>query len=48
MVKQNLLLVDGDTKSLRLLEVNLKKDGYVIQTATSGPDSSRVAAQPPE
>ncbi|MEK6607217.1 MAG: DUF4388 domain-containing protein, partial [Myxococcota bacterium] len=49
MVKQNLLLVDGDTKSLRLLEVNLKKDGYVIQTATSGPDAlTRVAAQPPE
>lgn len=38
MAKQNLLLVDGDQRSLRVLEVSLKKAGYVVTTAVNGLD----------
>lgn len=39
MAKQSLLLVDGDTKSLRVLEVSLKKAGFNVTIATSGVDA---------
>src|SRR5262245_32666940 len=39
MAKQSLLLVDGDTKSLRVLEVSLKKAGFNVTTAVSGLDA---------
>ena len=39
MAKQNLLLVDGDQRSLRVLEVSLKKAGYVVTTAENGVDA---------
>ena len=34
--KNRLLLVDGDPKSLRVLDVSLKKAGFDVATATSG------------
>ena len=34
--KNRLLLVDGDPKSLRVLDVSLKKSGFEVATATSG------------
>ena len=34
--KNRLLLVDGDPKSLRVLDVSLKKAGFEVVTATSG------------
>ncbi len=34
--KNRLLLVDGDPKSLRVLDVSLKKAGFEVMTATSG------------
>ncbi len=34
--KQRLLLVDGDPKSLRVLDVSLKKAGFAVTTATNG------------
>jgi CheY-like chemotaxis protein len=34
--KNRLLLVDGDPKSLRVLDVSLKKAGFEVGTATSG------------
>jgi CheY-like chemotaxis protein len=33
--KQSLLLVDGDTRSLRVLEVSLRKAGFTVTTAVS-------------
>lgn len=39
MAKQSLLLVDGDTKSLRVLEVSLKKAGFNVTIATNGADA---------
>ena len=39
MAKQSLLLVDADTKSLRVLEVSLKKAGFNVTTALSGEDA---------
>ena len=36
MAKKHLLLVDNDEKSLRVLEVSLKKAGFSITTATNG------------
>ncbi|HJZ87807.1 MAG TPA: response regulator, partial [Polyangia bacterium] len=39
MAKQSLLLVDGDTKSLRVLEVSLKKAGFNVTTAVNGLDA---------
>ena len=35
MAKQQLLLVDADPRSLRVLEVSLRKAGYSVTTATS-------------
>ncbi len=39
MSKQTLLLVDGDPRSLRVLEVSLKKAGFVVTTAVNGRDA---------
>jgi CheY-like chemotaxis protein len=39
VAKQSLLLVDGDTKSLRVLEVSLKKAGFNVTTAVNGMDA---------
>ena len=38
MSKQSLLLVDGDTRSLRVLEVSLRKAGFTVTTAVSVDD----------
>jgi DNA-binding response OmpR family regulator len=37
--KQSLLLVDGDTRSLRVLEVSLRKAGFTVTAATSVKDA---------
>ncbi|MEY4581337.1 MAG: hypothetical protein RL701_6040 [Pseudomonadota bacterium] len=39
MAKQNLLLVDADQRSLRVLEVSLRKSGYGVVTANSAQDA---------
>lgn len=39
MAKQKLLLVDADPRSVRVLEVSLKKAGYSVTTAVDGLDA---------
>ena len=39
VAKQKLLLVDADPRSVRVLEVSLKKAGYSVTTATDGMDA---------
>lgn len=39
VAKQHLLLVDGDAKSLRVMEVSLKKAGFQVTTAIHGKDA---------
>jgi DNA-binding response OmpR family regulator len=39
VAKQSLLLVDGDARSLRVLEVSLKKAGFNVTTAVHGKDA---------
>ncbi len=39
MAKQQLLLVDADPRSVRVLEVSLKKAGYSVTTAKDGQDA---------
>ncbi|MCP4445873.1 MAG: response regulator [Myxococcales bacterium] len=39
MAKPSLLLVDGDSKSLRVLEVSLKKAGFNVATAETGSEA---------
>ena len=41
MAKKQLLLVDADPRSVRVLEVSLKKAGYSVTTATDGQDALR-------
>jgi CheY-like chemotaxis protein len=49
VAKQSLLLVDADTKSLRVLEVSLKKAGFNVTTALSGEDAfSKVELSTPD
>ncbi|ACL67153.1 response regulator receiver protein [Anaeromyxobacter dehalogenans 2CP-1] len=49
MAKQHLLLVDGDPKSLRVMEVSLKKAGFTVTTAVNGRDAlERCAVSPPD
>src|SRR5579859_5607246 len=49
MAKQSLLLVDGDTKSLRVLEVSLKKAGFNVTTAVNGHDAlTKVETSAPD
>ncbi len=47
--KQRLLLVDGDPKSLRVLDVSLKKLGYLVTPAATGVEALAVLeAGPPD
>lgn len=47
--KQSLLLVDGDPRSLRVLEVSLKKAGFNVTTAINGRDAlDKVELAPPD
>ena len=39
VAKKNLLLVDADSKSLRMLEVSLRKSGFSVTTAVSAADA---------
>jgi CheY-like chemotaxis protein len=39
LAKQNVLIVDADQKSLRVLEVSLKKAGYSVTKAVNGADA---------
>jgi len=49
LAKQSLLLVDGDAKSLRVLEVSLKKAGYNVTTAPNGSDAlDKVSTAQPD
>ena len=49
MAKQHLLLVDGDPKSLRVMEVSLKKAGFSVTTAGDGKDAlSKIQISPPD
>jgi CheY-like chemotaxis protein/Flp pilus assembly protein TadD len=49
VAKQSLLLVDGDTKSLRVLEVSLKKAGFNVTTAVNGQDAlAKVETSAPD
>ncbi len=49
MAKQHLLLVDGDPKSLRVMEVSLRKAGFTVTTAVHGRDAlERCEASPPD
>lgn len=47
--KQSLLLVDGDTRSLRVLEVSLRKSGFTVTTAESVQDAlDKLELTPPD
>ncbi|HEX4621575.1 MAG TPA: response regulator, partial [Myxococcaceae bacterium] len=49
MAKQHLLLVDSDAKSLRVMEVSLKKAGFSVTTAIHGKDAlEKVQISPPD
>ena len=49
MAKQNLLLVDADPRSRRVLEVSLRKAGYSVATANDGPQAlEMVELSPPD
>lgn len=49
MAKQHLLLVDADAKSLRVMEVSLKKAGFQVTTAIHGKDAlEKVQISPPD
>jgi CheY-like chemotaxis protein len=49
MAKQHLLLVEGDSKSLRVMEVSLKKAGFSVTTAADGKDAlQKIQISPPD
>lgn len=49
MAKQKLLLVDADPRSVRVLEVSLKKAGYSVTTAKDGLDAlAKVEVSSPD
>ncbi len=49
MAKQQLLLVDADSRSVRVLEVSLKKAGYSVTTAKDGADAlAKIELSPPD
>ena len=49
MAKQRLLIVDSDARSLRVLEVSLRKAGYNVTTAVDGLDAlAKVKTEPPD
>jgi len=49
VAKQHLLLVDGDPKNLRVMEVSLKKAGFSVTTASDGKDAlEKAQISPPD
>jgi DNA-binding response OmpR family regulator len=49
LAKQQLLLVDADPRSVRVLEVSLRKAGFIVTTAPDGVDAlSKVELSPPD
>ncbi len=49
MPRQSLLLVDGDPKSLRVMEVSLRKAGFSVTTAVNGEDAlEKAKISPPD
>ncbi len=49
MARKNLLVVDGDPKSLRVMEVSLRKAGYSVTTAVNGLDAlEKIAISVPD
>ena len=49
LAKQQLLLVDADPRSVRVLEVSLKKAGFSVTTASDGQDAlSKIAFSTPD
>ena len=49
MPKNNLLLVDGDTQHLRVVEVSLRKSGFVVTTARNGAEAlAKMSASVPD
>jgi CheY-like chemotaxis protein len=49
VARQSLLVVDGDPKSLRVMEVSLRKAGFSVTTAVNGLDAlEKVAISPPD
>jgi CheY-like chemotaxis protein len=49
LAKQHLLLVDPDPKSLRVMEVSLKKAGFTVTSGVNGRDAlEKCAASPPD
>jgi CheY-like chemotaxis protein len=49
LAKQQLLLVDADPRSVRVLEVSLKKAGFSVTTASDGQDAlSKIAFSAPD
>ncbi len=49
MARKNLLLVDNDAKSLRVMEVSLRKAGFSVTTAVNGLDAlEKVRISPPD
>jgi DNA-binding response OmpR family regulator len=49
VAKQSILIVDADPRSLRILEVALRKAGFVVTTAADGPEAQRrIQRSPPD
>jgi CheY-like chemotaxis protein len=49
VARQSLLLVDGDPKSLKVMEVSLRKAGFSVTTAVNGQDAlEKVEISPPD
>jgi len=49
VAKQQLLLVDADSRSVRVLEVSLKKAGFSVTTAKDGQDAlAKLELSPPD
>jgi CheY-like chemotaxis protein len=49
LTKQHLLLVDADPRSLRVMEVSLRKAGFTVTTAENGEEAlQKCAIQPPD
>ncbi len=49
MAKQQLLLVDADPRSVRVLEVSLRKAGFTVTTASDGLDAlAKLELSPPD
>jgi len=49
VAKRQLLLVDGDPRSIRVLEVSLRKAGFSVTTAADGPDAlAKIELSPPD